>query len=87
MHADFNLFDAFKIFDQLARGSLTLPELNYGLSNNLGIVTNQDEIDLVFQRYDKDQDGRIRFAEFCDAFVPLDRNLAQVINSRQSNHR
>ena len=54
MHADFNLFDAFKIFDNLARGSLTLSELSYGLGQHLGIVTNPDEIDLVFQRYDKD---------------------------------
>jgi len=38
MHADFNLFDAFKIFDQLARGSLTLSELNAGLINHLGLV-------------------------------------------------
>jgi len=82
MHADFNLFDAFKIFDQLARGSLTISELNYGLSNNLGIVVNPDELDLVFQRYDKDRDGRLRFAEFCDAFVPIDHDQAFIVNAR-----
>jgi len=31
-HTDFNLFDAFKIFDIMARGSLTLNELNQGLT-------------------------------------------------------
>ena len=48
MHADFNLFDAFKVFDTLARGSLTLSELNAGLTNHLGIVPTQDEIELFF---------------------------------------
>jgi len=37
-HADFNLFDAFKIFDILGRGSLTLSELYNALVNQLGIV-------------------------------------------------
>lgn len=38
MHADFNLFDSFKIFDDMGRGSLTLPELYNGLVNKMGIV-------------------------------------------------
>jgi hypothetical protein len=38
MHADFNLFDAFKIFDDMGRGSLTLAELYNGMVNKLGIV-------------------------------------------------
>ena len=73
-HLDFNLFDAFKIFDVLAKGSLTIHELHSGLVNNLGLVPSQDEIELFFQRYDKDRDGRIRFAEFCEAFVPLEKS-------------
>ena len=32
-HIDFNLFDAFKIFDIMGRGSLTLGELYNGLVN------------------------------------------------------
>lgn len=38
MHSDFNLFDSFKIFDDMGRGSLTLPELYNGIVNKLGIV-------------------------------------------------
>jgi len=37
-HADFNLFDSFKIFDILGRGSLTLSEMYNALVNQLGIV-------------------------------------------------
>lgn len=37
-----------------------------------GIVPSQDEIDLFFQRYDKNKDGRLHYNEFCEMFVPLD---------------
>ena len=81
-HSDFNLFDAYKVFDQMGRGCLTLAELYNGLVNQLGLVPSEDEIELWFQRYDKDRDGRLRFAEFCEAFVPHDPSYANVINSR-----
>ena len=51
------------------------------------MVPSEDEIELLFQRYDKDRDGRLRFAEFCEIFVPIDRNYADVINSRESHVR
>jgi Ca2+-binding EF-hand superfamily protein len=86
-HADFNLFDAFKIFDDMARGSLTIDELYNGLVHKLGIVPTREEIELLFQRYDRDRDGRLRFTEFCDAFVPIEIHYAQMINARHSINR
>ena len=74
-HTDFNLIDAFKIFDTMARGSLTIEELHHGLANALAIIPNQDEIKLFFMRYDKDRDARLRFSEFCEAFTPATRNF------------
>jgi Ca2+-binding EF-hand superfamily protein len=53
-HTDFNLYDAFKIFDQLGKGSLTISEIATGLIRVLGIVPSSSEIELFFQRYDKD---------------------------------
>jgi hypothetical protein len=87
MHPDFNLFDAFKVFDDMGRGSLTLQELYNGIVNKLGIVPTQVEIELFFHRYDKDRDGRLRFSEFCDAFVPMEPHYADMINARHSMNR
>lgn len=86
-HIDFNIFDCFRVFDNMGRGSITQQELFHGLMQSFGIVPSQDEIDLFFQRYDKDHDGRLRFPEFAEIFVPLDINFSQVINSRQPMHR
>lgn len=71
-HADFNIFDTFRVFDTMGRGSITQQELFQGLMQLFGVVPSQDEIDLFFQRYDKDKDGRLRYTEFCDIFVPHD---------------
>ena len=43
------------------------------------------DIDLFLARYDRDQDSKLRFSEFCDAFTPLDRMHAQLINNRKSS--
>jgi Ca2+-binding EF-hand superfamily protein len=45
-----------------------------------------EELDLFFKRYDKDQDGRIRFSEFCDAFTPADAYYATLLNRRTSSN-
>ena len=60
---DFNLHDAFWIFDTNANGWISHSELKFGL-NDLGIYPTTEETDLFFKRYDKDQDGRLRFSEF-----------------------
>ena len=86
-HTDFNLFDAFKLFDVMAKGSLTYAELSTGLTTSLGLIPTLEELELFFNRYDKDKDGRLRFSEFCDAFVPQDKNYAQLLNQRQGNRR
>jgi len=86
-HTDFNIFDAFKMFDQMGKGSLTISEIHSGLVNTLGLIPTNQEMDLFFTRYDKDRDGRLRFAEFCQAFVPIDRGYSQLLNNRQGSRR
>lgn len=47
-HTDFNLYDAFKIFDQLGKGSLTITEVANGLIKIIGLVPSTSEIELFF---------------------------------------
>jgi Ca2+-binding EF-hand superfamily protein len=71
-HSDFNLFDAFAVFDVLSRGSITISEFYNGLLNNLDVCPSQDELDLFISRYDLDRDGKLSFTEFALAFMPRD---------------
>ena len=81
---DFNLFDAFRIFDMDSRGWITLTDLKIGL-NEIGVYPDQEELALFFKRYDKDMDNRLRFSEFSDAFSPIDSYYKQILNRRHSN--
>jgi Ca2+-binding EF-hand superfamily protein len=85
MRPDFNLFDAFRIFDVDSKGYVSKYELKDGLAN-IGVYANYDELDLYFKRYDKDCDGRLKFSEFCDSMVPLDPYYSAMVNRRSSNN-
>jgi hypothetical protein len=82
--ADFNLFDAFRIFDFDNRGFITKVDLKLGL-NDLNLYPTQEDMDLFFARYDSDGDLRLRFSEFCKAFEPLDSYQASILNRRSTN--
>lgn len=81
---DFNLFDAFRIFDTPARGYIGFTDLKYGLQD-IGIFAPEEDLRLFFKRYDKNGDGLIRFSEFCDSIAPLDAGSAAILNRRSSN--
>jgi len=85
MQPDFNLYDAFKIFDTLGLGYVTLNDLKLGLSE-IGVYATYDELDLFIKRYDNNKDGRLRFNEFTNAFLPLDPYPASLLNRRSSNY-
>ena len=50
---DFNLLDAFRIFDQKSRGYVTKLETELAFNDN-GIYPTKDEMYLFFRRFDKD---------------------------------
>jgi hypothetical protein len=52
---------------------------------DIGMLATYDEVELFINRYDKDRDGKLRFAEFCDAFIPRDYYLSLTLNRRNSN--
>ena len=83
---DFNTYDAFRIFDIDNRGTVSRLDMVHGLAD-IGIHVTQDDVDLFFQRYDKDRDGRLDFREFADALTPDDPYYAQMLARRPSNHK
>ena len=76
MMGDFNLIDAFRIFDVEDQGSVTAKQLQDGLNQFLGSYIMIGDIHLFMRVFDKDQDGRLKYSEFCDAFLPLDTSYA-----------
>ena len=58
--------------------------MKFGL-NAIGVYPSNEELDLFIKRYDKNNDLRLRFSEFCDAFTPLDNYYGTLLNRRTSN--
>lgn len=65
---DFNLHDAFRIFDQNHDGRISVAEIRDGLAA-IGVFPTSEEVDLFFKRYDVSSDGRLDFNEFSAAFL------------------
>lgn len=83
---DFNLHDAFRIFDVDYRGYVSSADVREGLAA-VGVYPTSDEVDLFLSRYDQNKDGRLSFAEFSDAFLSNDAYYSSMLNRRPSNHR
>lgn len=81
---DFNLIDAFKMFE--ISGYVTPTSLRRGL-DSIGVYPTKSEVQLFFLRYDKNRDEKLNFDEFAQAFLPADNYMAQMLGLRPSNHR
>ena len=51
LKTDFNLIDAFRIFNESGNGSASIPDLQKGLSD-LGLEVSNDELILFMKRFD-----------------------------------
>ena len=65
---DFNLMDAFRMFDYEGKGYVTSIELWQGLTMMEVTATTQDVLFFI-KRYDRLETGRLRYSDFCDAFT------------------
>jgi len=71
LRTDFNLIDAFRVFDQDGKGWISPNEIKEGLQL-FNVFAQPEDIAFFMKRYDKDDDGKLRYSEFCDAFLPID---------------
>jgi len=82
---DFNLFDAFRLFDLTEKGFVTRLELREGL-NDLDVFPSTNEMYLIMKKYNKDEDGLLKYSEFCDLIRPKDAGYAQLLGDRKPTY-
>ena len=84
--SDFNLYDAFKIFDVTSKGYITIADLREGLAA-IGVFPTSSDMELYIKRYDKFNERKVRFSDFCQSFTPqTDSYYASALNRRRSNY-
>lgn len=86
LKADFNLLDAFRLFDKSIAGEIHKQDLEECFKK-LGIYdVDKKQLDLFFKRHDKNCDYKLRYLEFTDAFTPRDRIYADHLANKKPNY-
>ena len=83
LKSDFNIVDAFKMMDIRAAGSISQNDFKEGLMRNLGYMDfTNDDMYLLFRRFDKANQGIISFNEFNRIMLPFSREYANLVTDR-----
>lgn len=66
------------MLDQSGKGFITPLELRDELQEMSGISFSIDEIELFFERYNKQHDSKLRYTDYTLAFMPMDDHYARL---------
>jgi Ca2+-binding EF-hand superfamily protein len=81
LRSDFNVEDAFRIFELDSRGYVSDLDIKFGL-NSLDLYPTSEEINLLLKRYDTRNTGAISYTSFFNMVAPLDREYRRMIEGR-----
>ena len=86
LRQDFNLTDAFKLFNSAknSRRGFDVDDMYYVLRDVLGLTLSKDEVFILFYKLDRDGDGAINYTELCKALVPRQHEYAVLLESRKA---
>lgn len=80
---DFNLLDAFKLFDTRGTGNISVQDVIVALRENLGFENfTHDDVYLLFRRHDSNNDGKLNFTELSKVLLPVSREYAALLTDR-----
>ena len=80
--SDFNIDDALNIFRKNNPDYISASELKNGLIN-LGIIVNNDEVELLIKKYSTNNNFIIDNSDFFDMLVPFDKNYREIVEKRK----
>jgi len=81
MRSDFNVEDAFRIFENPESENISFSDLQKGLKQ-LGIFTSLREVKLLMRRADIQKKGYINYSDFFDLLVPFQKNYRDNVERR-----
>lgn len=84
LHVDFNVDDAFRIFEINERGYITENDLREGLTV-LEVHPSCSDVRYLMQRFDLTKKGVINYNEFVDMVIPYDKQYRTMVEQRTPN--
>lgn len=85
LRADFNLEDAYRMFDNNTRGFITAKDMSDTL-NFLDLHPSTEDLYTWFRRFDQNSDGRLTFRDFCCMFTPQQCEYRKLLKNRPSRN-
>lgn len=80
---DFNLLDAFKIYDTRGSGNVSVQDIISALRENLNFTEfTHDDVYLLFRRHDANTDGKLNFTEFSNVLLPVSKEYSALLTDR-----
>jgi len=80
---DFNLLDAFKMFDCRGHGNISVQDVMNALRDNLCFTDfTHDDVYLLFRRHDGNNDGKLNFTEFSNMLLPVSKEYSALLTDR-----
>ena len=78
---DANLTDLFQFFDYSQRNGISPIDLIQSLKEVGLFITNED-VNIIFQKYDNNGDGILDYEEFCDLILPKKFTDAKLLSEK-----
>lgn len=80
---DFNLMDAFQMIDAKSLGWVSGPQVLTFLIES-GVFAHKDDVYSWCRRFDRDNDSKILYSDFCEAISPKDSYYSHALSIRQA---
>jgi hypothetical protein len=81
---DVRIKDLFVCFDLGGTGYITPYQFKEILQMKLDIYAENEDIKLLFKKYDRDYDSKLNYPEFCELFVPKREEYGRLMKERTS---
>mmetsp|Transcript_7051 Transcript_7051/g.11241 ORF Transcript_7051/g.11241 Transcript_7051/m.11241 type:complete len:158 (-) Transcript_7051:114-587(-) len=86
---DFNLMDAFSVFDEAGLGYCSQDQFFTKLQK-LGLDPvrhgGMKEVHIFFRRFNKSGDGQLKYSEFMHAICPMCESYAELLKERKAKN-
>ena len=71
--------DAFGIFDDTGEGHCTLEKFKEKLTFIGAVVPERCYLEVFFKRYNKQNDGHLKYSEFMNAILPISEEFSKMM--------
>lgn len=82
LRPDFNVQEFFHMINYNKNGFLSIVEFEIFINKNQYLNLNLSDIELLFERFDRDRDGVLSFHEFWTVFAPRTKEYARNLTRR-----